>query len=169
VKQLDIFADAPISEDLFVVPESWPDIYGPWQRYEWDCSLGPHPTWEAFRAATEWESASLLVKKPGRIGATLAFDKTTELWTFGVHVDYKTSGRGYPPGYDTGGFRTKDACIHSARQHADIIWKQLEQKHAEEDEWRRKWIRENNLHPEDSDETGEEGMADRFEDEEEEA
>lgn len=166
--QLDIFADAPIPDDLVVKPESWPPYFGPWisDGWRWHCSMGPHPTWEAYVDATkEWELVVLReVKKVGRLKATLAFDRTTGLWTFGVNVTHKTSGSSSPPGYDDGGFRTRDACIQAALQKAEQVWREYEEQHAKDMEWRKQFRRILPTPDDDDDETGEEGMADRFED-----
>jgi hypothetical protein len=171
--QLDIFAAA--AEDDAIPDTTWPAFYGPWQRWGdvWDESNGPHYSWEAFRECwTDQEDVEVYKdKKRFRALVCILRDSSTNLWVGNYHVDHPTGGGGGPWSYSPAAYRTREACIAAWKVRAMEVLAEYRKQHEEErqrdEENRKRWDGERRarlaaLPMPDDDETGEEGMAERY-------
>jgi hypothetical protein len=170
---IDLFAAA--ASDSAIPLEHWTQPEN--AERDWNECYGPHIGWDALKDATwPWEQVVIHPRKDGfSAGLTLAHDRVSGLWIFGEDSTGPISAHGAPPSYRGGGFSSRDAALsvgrvvalegmaYHQRNHADYLKREREQA----EEQRRARLARMSI--EDSDETGEEGMADRFEDEEDEA
>ena len=110
----DLFA-AAATEDV-VPASSWTRPEGAdefWSEFD-----GPHPTWDDFLACTQpYEDVTVHPFKDGhRARVCLALDRTTGLWIFGIDADGPVSSSGSPPGYATGGYKSREEALAVGRE-----------------------------------------------------
>lgn len=140
---------------------------------DWNPCYGPHTGWTSLAAATmPWERVVVSPSCDNMAAAVdLAQDRTTCLWIIGPDARGPVSACGEPPSYMHGGFQTRDAALSVGRAlalekmagHAATYADYLRREREQDESQRRARLARITI--EDADETGEEGMAERFEDE----